>query len=215
MECTQEVEPPWPSSASPPNAVPNAATYPPLYSTDTPSSGLGADQTRSVLNDIGFDYGFPQVQSIGTQSSPGNNSHHGSSNDTSSRPQSNHPTPSTSSNHTSSYTSNTSPQNPLNNSSSYNDSGQSLNQAQPFQQPQVSREFVFRGQSQWTVNAQPGIIDNPDLSELKATINLASTGMTPGHTGMTPLPDGMWPADPMSENGDWLFAWPGQTPQPQ
>lgn len=205
-----EKERPIVTSARSANADPGVNDYSAFFNTDVPQSSVAAGQTNP-LNDLSFDnsYGFPQVQSVGQHASPGSTSHHGSSNGTSSRSHSNHPTPSTSSNPTSSYVSNPSPPNPVNMGSNHNDGAQ-FNSTMPFQTRQISHEFVFRGQGQW----QAGNDNNMNFAELKTTMNDVVTGLTPGHTGMTPMPDGMWPTDPMSDNGDWMFTWPGQTPRP-
>ncbi|KIV88757.1 hypothetical protein, variant 3 [Exophiala mesophila] len=199
-------------SGSSVNPDPGLNDYAGIFNNDVTQGNLASGQTNP-LNDLSFDnsYGFPQVQSasVGQHASPGSTSHHGSTNGTSSRSHSNHPTPSTSSNPTSSYASNPSPQNPVNMSSNYND-GTQFNPAMQFQTRHISQEFVFRGQSQWPTGNE----NNMNFPEMKTTMNDGITGLTPGHTGMTPMPDGMWPTDPMSENGDWMFTWPGQTPRP-
>lgn len=191
----KRVQQPWPSNPdSNESAISN---YPSLYTSDGSSSSAQVGQIIMSASD-GFDhgYGFP-IQSVGTDTSPGNSNQEGSS----SRPHSNHPTPSTLSNQQSSHTSYTPPQNQSSGSGTTNSGAQS----------QASPNFTFSSSNAWSINMQnqlgQGVSDQPQNS------NFASTGMTPGPTGMTPVPDTLWPAEGLADN-EWMFGWPGATPQP-
>ena len=163
-------------------------SYPNLYATDSSSNGLQMGQ------DNGF--GFP-IHSVGTDTSPDNSNQDGSG----SKPTSNHPTPSTISNQNSSHTSYTSPPNQTG-SSNTGSTGQG----------QSSPGYVF-GNGAFSMNAPLGM--SQGVSPQQSNLNFGSTGLTPGPTGMTPIPDALWPAEGLADGNEWMYSWPGSTPQPQ
>jgi hypothetical protein len=145
-----------------------------------------------------YETGFPySVHSVATDNSPSNSNQEGSG----SRPQSNHPTPSTLSNQASSHTSYTSPPNPSTGGNN-NSSAQS----------QHSPSYLFSGAS---FNMNMSNLGGQGTSPQQQNLNFGSTGLTPGPTGMTPMADGMWPPEGIPEGNEWMFSWPGSTPQPQ
>lgn len=195
----------------------SSSDYPSLYATtDTSTSNSSAPiMTEGIENPFHF--------STASQSSPGGNSLHESSG---SRPQSNHPTPSTSSIHnSSSHTSYTSPLNQSTSGGSVNSSNSNSNapQARQVQNPPLG--YIYPGSGSWqasvTMATGGGISGGgqqqqqmSDNNLMQPILHMNSTGMTPGATtGMTPMSD-LWPTDGMTDNNDWMFGWPGQTPQP-
>jgi hypothetical protein len=138
------------------------------------------------------------VRSVRTDTSPGNSNPDGSG----SRPQSNQPTPSSSSNQNSSHTSYTSPPNQTG-------GGNHTTTTQAEQSP----GFMFTTHQSWNMIASNQI--GPGAADQAQNLNFGGTGMTPGRTGMTPMADATWPTEGMSDGGEWMFNWPGSTPQPQ
>ena len=198
--------------------------YPSLYATTDPSpSNPGAP----IVPD-GFENPFfPAVRSVGSQNSPGGNSYHES---TGSRPQSNHPTPSTSSLHnSSSHTSYTSPQNQSISGGSVNSGNPNNNTSQTRQSQDPPLGYIYPGSASWQASLSMAAGGNnsnggrqqqqlqqslPDHNLMQPIMHM-NPGMSPGPTtGMTPASE-MWAADNMTDNNDWMFGWPGQTPQPQ
>lgn len=194
------IHPIWQQDTNP-NTSTTSSAYPSLYASEGTSINGQMGQGPTASSSDGFDngYGFP-IQSVGTETSPENSNNDGSN----SRPQSNHPTPSTLSNQNSSHTSYTSPHTQSTGSSSNN-----ANSAQAQQSPGL----VFSGHHSWNMSAQIQL--GHEASPSAQPVNFGSTGMTPGATGMTPMPDSMWPADGLPDGNEWMFAWPGSTPQPQ
>lgn len=197
------------------NARQSSSDYPSLYSTtDTSNSNSSAPIiTQGIENTFHF--------STASQSSPGGNSYNESSG---SRPQSNHPTPSTSSIHnSSSHTSYTSPQNQSTSGGSVNGSSSNAPQARQTQNQPLG--YIFPGSGSWQASvamATGGGISGggqqqhqmPNNNLMQPIMHMNGTGMSPGATtGMTPMSD-LWPADSMTDSNDWMFGWPGQTPQP-
>jgi hypothetical protein len=157
-------------------------------------------------------YGY-SMHSLRTEPSPQNSNQDGSG----SRSQSNHPTPSTGSNHTSSHTSYTSP--PTNQTGASNNTSSTHSQQSP--------GFPFTTQDGWNLAGSNPMGAGSSTSQGQ-NISIASMGMTPGPTGMTPNPTGLtpnptgmtpnldsfWPPEGMCDGNDWMFGWPGSTPQP-
>jgi hypothetical protein len=165
------------------------SSYPSLYASDGSGSGLQMGGQDNVFT-------F-SVQSIGTDTSPDASNPDG----TSSKPTSNHPTPSTLSNHNSSHTSYTSPP---------NQSGSSNAASAGQGHPSPGYGFGTGGFSMSLPTQMP-----QGVSPQQSNLNFGSTGMTPGTTGMTPIPDALWPAEALADGNEWMFSWPGSTPQPQ
>ena len=178
------VQSPWPLDSA---AQSQSGGYPSLYAAEGISSGMQTGQ------DTGF--GFV-VQSAGTETSPDTSNQGGSG----SKPASNQPTPSTLSNQNSSHTSYTSP--PNQSGSSYTTS---TGQGHP------SPGFAF---STGAFNMNMATQMGQGVSPQQPNLNFGSTGMTPGGTGMTPIPDALWPAEGLPDGNEWMFSWPGSTPQP-
>lgn len=207
-----------------------SSDYPSLYgATDAPTFNSNAPtMTEGIENPFNFSSG----PSMGSHTSPGGNSYHDS---TGSRPQSNHPTPSTSSIHnSSSHNSYTSPQNQSISGGSMNSTSSNNNPStQARQDPPLG--YIYPGSASWqaSVSMTSGGVAGytggvrqqqhqhqqeqqmPDNNIMPPNMHMNSTGMTPNATtGMTPISD-LWPAEGMTDNNDWMFGWPGQTPQPQ
>jgi hypothetical protein len=175
----------WPPES---NIQATSSNYPSLYATGSSGSAqMGADN----------DFAFP-VQSVGTDTSPENSNQDGSG----SRSHSNQPTPSTVSNQNSTHTSYTSPPNQSSSSTTA-----STGQSRP------SPGYIFANGS-FDMNMPSHTVNGP-TSQQQPTMNLGSTGMTPGPTGMTPIPDALWPAEGLTDGNEWMYSWPGSTPQPQ
>ncbi|EXJ82083.1 hypothetical protein A1O1_08152 [Capronia coronata CBS 617.96] len=182
----------WPGDKSI-NPSPFNGTYPSLYASSESGKSNRNGQAGLVPMGDGFDviYDFP-VQSVGTDTSP-ENSHQDSSG---SRPHSNQPTPSSSSQHNSSRTSHTSPPN-----QSFGVSG--ANDAQQQQSP----GFGLATTDTWGAMNAPNQSNEGVMGEVQ--------DLDFGPTGMTPVPDSMWPTGGVGEANDWMYNWPGSTPQPQ
>jgi hypothetical protein len=187
------------------NVPPGNTGFPSLYSSDTSNIGAQAGQLAGTsLNDAYENMYGMAVQSLGTDTSPGNSNQEGSG----SRPQSNHPTPSTLSNQTSSHTSYTSPPNQT-----------GANNSASGSQPQQSPSFPFPSNESWMIatnqtdlgsNKQP-----ENLTFASTSVTSVSAGVTLNPTGMTPGLDSFWPSDGMGDGSEWIFGWPTSTPQPQ
>ncbi|EXJ58924.1 hypothetical protein A1O7_06354 [Cladophialophora yegresii CBS 114405] len=182
---TKGIHSPWPTD---PNAATGASSYPSLYAFENSSNNAQIGQE----NGFGF-----SIQSVGTDTSPDTSNQDGSG----SRQHSNHPTPSTSSNQNSSHTSYTSPPNQSGSSNPANSA-----------QGQSSPGFIY---SNTAFNMNPPGQLPLGVSPQQSNLNFGSTGVTPGPTGMTPIPDALWPADGLPDGNEWMFSWPGSTPQPQ
>ncbi|KIW52422.1 hypothetical protein PV05_08058 [Exophiala xenobiotica] len=207
------VHPQWRNDAHP-NLSDMNNSYPSLYGTDGSGIGPQVSQAGGSSSNDGFEniYGF-SMHSVGTEPSPQNSNQDGSG----SRSQSNHPTPSTASNHNSSHTSYTSP--PMNQTGASNTTGSTHSQQSP--------GFPFSTQDSWNLAGSNQMGAGSSTNQAQ-NINIPSMGMTPGPTGMTPNPTGMtpnptgmtpnldsfWPPEGMSDGNDWMFGWPGSTPQP-
>ncbi|KAI1616203.1 fungal-specific transcription factor domain-containing protein [Exophiala viscosa] len=181
--------------------------YAPEPGNDGAQPGQFAGTSLSDAYENMYSANFPAVQSLGTDNSPGNSNQEGLG----SRSQSNHPTPSTLSNHTS-HTSYTSPP---------NQSGGN-NSASGSQSQQSPSGFPFPSKESWRIATnQPGPamskptpnldFTSPGATSGPAGVTMNSTGMTPG---MTPGMDSFWPAEGMGDGSEWIFGWPGSTPQP-
>ena len=184
----------WPEDSNAP-ALATHDSYPSLYASEGSGSSAQMHTTTTSTGD-GFEtaLGFG-VQSAGTDTSPDNSNQDG----TGSRPPSNHPTPSTASYQTSSRTSYTSPPNQSGNGHAANGG-----------QDQASPGYLYSNGA-FNMNMSSHVGQSPQQHNL----NFGSTGMTPGRTGMTPIPDPLWPAEGITDGNEWMFTWPGSTPQPQ
>lgn len=192
--------------------------YPSLYG--NPEGATFNSNASTLAEGIENPFHFSTAAGVGNLNSPGENSYHDS---TGSRPQSNHPTPSTSSLHnSSSHTSYTSPPNQSISGSSANSSNVNSNaSAQARQDPPLG--YIYPGSASWQASLSMASNGNagrqqqqmPADNIMQPIMHMNSTGMTPGATtGMTPMGD-LWPQDGLADNTDWMFGWPGQTPQPQ
>ncbi|OCT51951.1 hypothetical protein CLCR_09178 [Cladophialophora carrionii] len=182
---TKGIHSPWPTD---PSAATGTSSYPSLYAYESSSNN------PSIGQESGF--GF-SIQSVGTDTSPDTSNQDGSG----SRQQSNHPTPSTLSNQTSAHTSYTSPPNQSGSSNPANSA-----------QGQPSPGYIYSNTA-FNINLPSQL--GQGVSPQQSNLNFGSTGMTPGPTGMTPIPDALWPADGIPDGNEWMFSWPGSTPQPQ
>merc|ERR1712000_334120 len=186
------VHPQWRNDAHP-NLSDMNNSYPSLYGTDGSGIGPQVSQAGGSSSNDGFEniYGF-SMRSVGTEPSPQNSNQDGSG----SRSQSNHPTPSTASNHNSSHTSYTSP--PMNQTGASNTTGSTHSQQSP--------GFPFSTQDSWNLAGSNQMGAGSSTNQAQ-NINIPSMGMTPNL-------DSFWPPEGMSDGNDWMFGWPGSTPQP-